>query len=155
MMEPLKFSFEVACPQERAFELWASRIDTWWPTNHTISGSKDVKVVLESGVGGRIFERTPKGEEHEWGEVTVWEPPRQLSYLWHIGSDRSDATSVTVRFLSKGPSDTTVQIEHDGWERLGARAEERRNRNSDGWQSLVKYYQAATSSVTNMTDGKQ
>ncbi len=147
-MEPLLFSFEVGCPQERAFDLWANRIETWWPTDHTVSGRDDVKVVLEPGIGGRIFERTPDGEEHDWGEVTGWEPPRQLSYLWHIGSDRSDATSVTVRFVPNGLGNTTVIIEHDGWERLGARADERRKRNSAGWQSLVVHYiKAAATTV--------
>jgi len=147
-MEPLMFSFDVACPQERAFELWANRIQSWWPTDHTVSGRADVTVVLETGVGGRIFERTPDGQEHDWGEVTAWEPPRQLSYLWHIGSDRSDATSVTVRFVPNDSGDTTVHIEHGGWERLGSRGEERRKRNSAGWQSLVAYYINAASTTT-------
>jgi len=151
-MEPLTFSFEVACPQERAFDLWANRIKTWWPSDHTVSGRKDVTVILESGVGGRIFERTPEGEEHEWGEVTAWEPPQQLSYLWHLGSDRSDATTVTVMFVPNGPEETIVRIEHDGWERLGSRAEERRNRNSAGWQSLVNYYVTAT--LTTSEEGQ-
>ncbi|MEI6407704.1 MAG: SRPBCC domain-containing protein [Actinomycetes bacterium] len=151
-MEPLTFSFEVACPQERAFDLWANRIKTWWPSDHTVSGRKDVTVILESGVGGRIFERTPEGEEHDWGEVTAWEPPQQLSYLWHLGSDRSDATTVTVMFVPNGPEETIVRIEHDGWERLGSRAEERRNRNSAGWQSLVNYYVTAT--LTTSEEGQ-
>ncbi len=146
-MEPLTFSFEVACTQKRAFELWTNQIKTWWPTDHTVSGRKDVTVILESGVGGRIFERTPEGVEHDWGEVTTWEPPQKLSYLWHIGSDRSDATTVTIRFVPKGIGETIVQIEHDGWERLGSRAEERRNRNSAGWQSLVAYYITAISTT--------
>ncbi len=146
-MEPLTFSFEVACSQKKAFELWTNQIKIWWPTDHTVSGRKDVTVILESGVGGRIFERTPEGEEHDWGEVTAWEPPQRLSYLWHIGSDRSDATTVTIRFVPKGIGETIVQIEHDGWERLGSRAEERRNRNSAGWQSLVTYYMTAISTT--------
>lgn len=148
MMEPLRFSFEVSCPQARAFELWANRIDTWWPSDHTVSGRSGVTVVLEPGVGGRIFERTLEGDEHDWGEVTAWEPPQQLSYLWHLGSDRSDATSVTVRFVPNGRDGTTVEIEHDGWERLGTRAEDRRNRNSAGWQSLVPHYLIASSSTS-------
>ncbi|CAB4900151.1 unannotated protein [freshwater metagenome] len=147
-MEPLVFSFEVACPQERAFDLWANRIETWWPSDHTVSGRDDLTVVLESGVGGRIFERTPEGEEHDWGEVTAWEPPQQLSYLWHLRSDRSDATFVTVRFVPNGPDDTTIEIEHDGWERLGSYAEDRRNRNSAGWQTLMPHYLNAASSTS-------
>ena len=148
MMEPLRFSFEVSCPQSRAFELWTNRIDTWWPSDHTVSGHAGLTVVLEPGVGGRIFERTLEGDEHDWGEVTAWEPPQQLSYLWHLASDRSDATSVTVRFVPNGRDGTTVEIEHAGWERLGTLAEDRRNRNSAGWQSLVPHYLIASSSTS-------
>jgi hypothetical protein len=40
-------------------------------------------IVLQGGVGGRIYERTADGVEHEWGEVTAWQPPTRLSYLWY------------------------------------------------------------------------
>ena len=32
------------------------------------------------------------GVEHDWGDVTVWEPPTRLGYTWHLNRDRSDAT---------------------------------------------------------------
>ena len=80
MTDPLRVSFDVACPPDRAFALWTGRIDTWWPADHTVTGGHDLTVVLEPGVGGRIFERTPEGVEHDWGEVTVWEPPGRLGY---------------------------------------------------------------------------
>ena len=60
------------------------------------------EVVLESGAGGRIYERTAAGERHEWGEVTVWEPPRRLAYLWHIGRARDTATEVEITFVGEG-----------------------------------------------------
>jgi len=41
--------------------------------------------VLQAGVGGRIYERAADGTEHEWGEVTVWQPPERLAYLWYLG----------------------------------------------------------------------
>ena len=91
MTEPITLSFEVGCSADHAFSVWTSGIDTWWPRDHTVSGETDL-VVLQSGVGGRIYERTFDGEEHDWGEVTVWDPPARLAYRWHIGRDRGDAT---------------------------------------------------------------
>ena len=35
-----------------------SGIGTWWPRDHTVTGDPDLRVVMETGVGGRIFERT-------------------------------------------------------------------------------------------------
>ena len=89
MTAPLLISFDVDCPADHAFDVWTSKIGTWWPRDHTVSGDPE-EIVLESGPGGRIYERTSAGERHEWGEVTAWEPPRRLSYLWHIGRDRAD-----------------------------------------------------------------
>jgi uncharacterized protein YndB with AHSA1/START domain len=141
MIEPLILTFEVDCPPERAFALWTERISTWWPADHTASGDAGVTVVLEPGVGGRLFERTPEGEEIPWGEVTLWEPPHRLGYLWHLRADRADATAVEIAFVA-GPGGTTrVEIEHCGWERLGDRGASWRARNERGWSTLIPHYE--------------
>jgi uncharacterized protein YndB with AHSA1/START domain len=146
--DPLTLSFEVAGPPDRAFALWTDRIDTWWPSDHTVTGRDDARVVLESGVGGRIFERTPDGDEYDWGEVTVWDPPARLDYLWHLRRDRGDATEVSVRFVAQDDRTTRIEIEHSGWERLGAEAEVWRDRNQDGWRSLAPHFVAAVHRTT-------
>ena len=143
MSAPLSLSFDVACPVEHAFEVWTAEIGSWWPPDHTVTGRTDLVVVLQGGVGGRIYERTPDGVEHDWGEVTVWEPPTQVTYLWHLRRDRADATEVEIRFLAQGDGATRVQIEHRGWERLGELGAERREQNLAGWQSLLPHYQDA------------
>lgn len=152
MTDPLTLAFEVGCPPDRAFALWTDKIDAWWPGDHTVTGRDDLTVVLEPGVGGRIFERTPEGDEHDWGEVTVWEPPARLVYRWHLRRDRTDATEVSVCFVPCGDNGTTVEIEHTGWERLGAGAEEWRSRNGLGWQSLLPHYLAAASDSPTTTE---
>lgn len=143
MIEPLHLSLDVACPVEHAFDVWTSGISTWWPTDHTVSGEPDTEIVLERIVGGRIYERAPGGIEHDWGEVTVWEPPTRFGYTWHLNRDRADATDVEIQFIAQGGDLTQVQIEHNGWERLGADAQQWRDRNTGGWQSLLPHYLAA------------
>ncbi|HEY7524437.1 MAG TPA: SRPBCC domain-containing protein [Candidatus Limnocylindrales bacterium] len=142
MIEPLRFSFEVACSARHAFETWTTRIGTWWPADHTVTGRDDLVIVLEGRLGGRIFERTPAGEEHDWGEVTIWEPPTRLGYLWHLKRDRSDATDVEIRFIGRGAEATRVEIEHRGWERLGD-GRTWRDRNRGGWDTLLPHFVAA------------
>jgi len=141
--EPLRVDFEVACPPDRAFVLWTDGISAWWPADHTVSGRDDLTVVFEPHIGGRIFERTPEGDEHEWGVVTAWDPPDRLGYLWHLRRDRADATDVSVRFVPRGDDGTLVTIEHSGWERLGAGGEVWRERNETGWRTLGPHFVAA------------
>jgi uncharacterized protein YndB with AHSA1/START domain len=141
MTSPLRISFDVACGADQAFELWTSRIGTWWPRDHTVSGEK-ATVILEAGVGGRILERTADGVEHEWGKVKRWEPPTRLGYTWYLGRSPDEATEVTVSFIQMSDS-TLVEIEHRGWERLGAEAEHWRDRNRTGWETLLPHFAAA------------
>jgi uncharacterized protein YndB with AHSA1/START domain len=140
---PLRITFDVACPPEHAFSMWTSRIGTWWPSDHTVAGDPDLDVILESGVGGRIYERTSEGVEHDWGEVTVWDPPGRLGYLWHLGRDREDATEVDIRFVAEGAASTRLEIEHRGWERLSEMAEVWRDRNLLGWETVLPHFAAA------------
>jgi uncharacterized protein YndB with AHSA1/START domain len=141
-MEPLEIGFTVACPPGHAFEMWAERTSLWWPHGHSVSAAPGLTVTFEPRQGGRIFERTPGGDEHDWGEVLVWEPPRRLVYLWHLRFDRSDATEVEVTF-AEVPEGTAVSIVHRGWERLGEKGPERRARNEKGWAGVIEHYRSA------------
>ncbi len=141
MTEPLRFTFDVACSAEHAFDIWTTRIGNWWPLDHTVSGQAEL-VVLQAGVGGRIYERTRDGLEHDWGQVTLWEPPKQLAYLWHLGTDHSSATEVVIQFHPLSECSTRLEIEHRGWQRLGQMGEQWRNRNRVGWTTLLPHFRA-------------
>ena len=71
MIEPLRLTFAVDCPVDRAFTTWTARIGDWWPADHTVAGTSGLVVTLEASAGGRIFEQGPDGVRHDWGEVTV------------------------------------------------------------------------------------
>ena len=140
MIDPIRLSFDVDCALDHAFETWTARIDTWWPLDHTVSAEDGLAVTLETRPGGRIFERTPGGLEHEWGEVTIWEPPTRFGYLWHLRRDRADATEVEIRFIDRGDGGTRVEIVHTGWERLGTDGQAWRDRNQGGWATLLPHF---------------
>jgi len=148
MTAPLRMSFDVACSVGHAFRVWTSGIASWWPPDHTVTG-RAAAVVLQAGVGGRIYERTGDGVEHEWGEVTVWQPPERLAYRWYLGRDRADATEVDIRFVAQDTGATRVEIEHRGWERLGPAAEQWRDRNQGGWESLLPHF------ITAINEGER
>ncbi len=147
MIEPLRVAFDVECPQEVAFDVWTKRFGAWWPRSHSVTGDTDLEVVLEPRPGGRIFERTAAGTEHDWGEVTIWEPPSRFGYLWHLRRDRADATDVEIRFVASQAGTTRVEIEHTGWERLGAEGQAWRDRNRGGWETLLPHYRDAIDDV--------
>ena len=75
--------------------------------------------------------------------MTVWEPPARLVYLWHLERDRAEATEVEIRFVPIAASSTRVEIEHRGWEGLGAEGQTWRDRNMGGWSTLLPHYQRA------------
>jgi uncharacterized protein YndB with AHSA1/START domain len=142
--EPIHLSFEVDCPAADAFTIWTAYTSRWWPITHSVSTQAGLEVIFEPHIGGRIFERTPGGEEHDWGEITAWEPPHRLAYLWHLRADRADATDVEIIFVAEDPGRTRVEIDHRGWERLGARAAARREGNLAGWDGLLPHFINAT-----------
>jgi hypothetical protein len=147
-VEPLRLGFDVGRPAAHAFDVWTRDIGRWWPADHTHTGEAGLEIVLEGRVGGRIFERTRDGREFDWGEVSVWEPPVRFVYLWHLRRSREDATEVEIRFVPTSDTSTRVEIEHRGWERLGAEGQTWRDRNMGGWATLLPHYQRAVSMAT-------
>ncbi len=143
MIEPLRFSLEVVCPVEHAFAVWTAKTSRWWPLSHTVTQQPGLEVVFEGWPGGRIFERTPDGQEIDWGEITRWEPPHRLGYRWHIATDRASATEVEITFNTTDRATTRVDIEHRGWERLGTRGQGWRDANRAGWDGVLPVYAEA------------
>jgi uncharacterized protein YndB with AHSA1/START domain len=137
VIEPLRLSFEIDCSAPHAFEVWTARLSTWWPKGHSASGDPDTVVTLEPRHGGRIYERTPAGTEIDWGEITTWDPPHRLGYLWHIKRDRAEATDVELTFIDLGDGTTRLDVVQSGWERLGANGPAYREANTDGWNALM------------------
>ena len=143
MIEPIRIAFDVGCPPDHAFETWTARIDRWWPADHTVTGRWAGRAHRRARGPARwphLRARRRGGIEHEWGEVTIWEPPTRLGYLWHLRRDRADATDVEIRFLDRGDGSTLVEIVHSAWERLGAEGETWRDRNHGGWATLLPHF---------------
>lgn len=119
-MEPLELEFSVGCSAERAFELWATGTSLWWPSGQSVSGAAGLTVTFEPRPGGRIYERTPDGAEHDWGEVLVWSRPTDWPTSGTSGSTAA-TPPVEITFTDENGV-TTVNIVHRGWERLGRSA---------------------------------
>lgn len=132
MIDPLIVEFTVDSAPPQAFDLWANRTRLWWPRGHTMSGTEEYDIIFEGWPGGRVFERSAVGDEHDWGEVIDWEPPHRLRYLWHLFFDRSEATTVEVQFKASG-SGTAVTITQVGFEQLGDAGPPRRERTGNAW----------------------
>jgi uncharacterized protein YndB with AHSA1/START domain len=137
-------SVTVAAPLDRAFRVFTEEIHTWWPLRtHAVDTERSDMVVLEGYEGGRLFERTPDGDEHVWGSVSAWDPPNRVGYSWHPGRDEETAQEVEVTFTPVGDG-TRVDVQHWGWERLGDRLDETIASYNEGWDLVIsKYAEAA------------
>jgi len=110
---PIEKTVLVARPVEEAFRIYTEELKSWWPLDsHARDTERRDTAVLEPRVGGRLYERTRDGEELDWGEVQVWDPPHRLVHTWHLGRPET-ATEVEVRFAPEGDG-TRVELVHRG-----------------------------------------
>ena len=146
-MDPIRLSATVRRPAAEAFRLFTEGIGEWWPSHrgYSFGGSRLKEVCLEPVTGGRFYERYTDGEEFEVGRVIACEPPQRIVFTWQ--GRWSEPTEVEVRFTPEGPT-TRVDLEHRGWERLGASAEESRNSYLNGWPTVLEHYVERTKSPT-------
>ena len=142
-VEAIRKSLVVSCTVERAFDVFTREIGTWWPLGqYSIGGDKITEVVVEEWVGGRIFENHSDGGEGDWGRVLAWEPPHRFAMSWYPGKDASQATELEVRFAAESDG-TRVDLEHRGWEILGAAAAETRTGYDSGWGEVLGHFVTA------------
>jgi hypothetical protein len=146
-------SVSVPLPQARTFELLTTRMTEFWAKEHSIGSSEIAEVVIEPATGGRWFERGVDGSECLWGQVAVWDPPREVVLLWPIGADwqfdPDFETEVEVTFAEDGPDHTRLDLRHRNLQRYGDSTEQMRAifDHPDGWTAmLVRFVDFATAS---------
>lgn len=138
---PIVRSVQVKAPPARAFELFATRIEDWWPKGRTIGRKPHVAIVIEPHAGGRWFERDADGGETPWGEVLSWEPPSRLLLGWRINGafnyDPDLLTEVELTFVLAEGGGTLVTLEHRNLERFGADADRIAELLGGGWPGVL------------------
>jgi hypothetical protein len=107
---PVQQSVHVDCSLEDAFRLFTESFGEWWPLAENCE--------IEPWEGGKVLERTRSGQEHEWGAVLTWDPPRRVSLAWRPGSQRDSDQTVDVDFVVEADG-TRVTLTHQGWHMAG------------------------------------
>jgi uncharacterized protein YndB with AHSA1/START domain len=147
---PVRKSVVVKATPERAFEVFTTGMDRWWPKTHGIGAAPVKESIIEPFVGGRWYTRCEDGSDVVVGHVRVWHPGVQFVVTWEISADwKPDArvafaSEVEVRFVSDGAGGTRVDVEHRNFERMGDVAGETMRKAVDnGWPGLLNLYVAS------------
>lgn len=123
--DPIRKSVTVPLAPDDAFELFTAELESWWPAeSHSLSagrGERPAAIEVEPRTGGQILETLPDGQRAPWGRVTRWEAGRAFGVAWHVGRDEAEATALLVTFTPVADG-TRVDLEHGGFDRLGATA---------------------------------
>jgi len=147
----IKKTFTVRATPEKAFQVFTSGFDSWWPKTHYIGSSPLKTAMLEPGVGGRWYGLHEDGSENLWGDVLAWEPPTRLLLAWRITGewayDPSLHTEVEVRFTAVGEGETRVDFEHRDLERFGDSDAAKQTRASmdGGWGAILESFKTVAS----------
>ncbi len=141
VLPPIHREVLVNAAPDAAFAIFTEQITSWWPLAELSVFGQDSTV---SFTDGALVERSAGGQGAEWGSVTSWQPPAELSLTWHPGRDGESASQVTVTFTPAG-AQTLVVIEHAGWEVFADPAAARAEYDH-GWPEVLKLYREFTDS---------
>ena len=136
-------------PRERAFQVFTTGADDWWPRGHHIGKAEMLAAIMEPKQGGRWYEKGVDGTECDWGKVLVWDPPARVTLSWQINGrwepEPQVSSEVDVRFIAEGPSRTRLELEHRGIERHTYAEDLKSGIDSpEGWMGLLQLYAQKT-----------
>ena len=142
---PVRKSILVRTSQARAFEVFTTGLDRWWPKSHYVGPTQVTKDILEPRLGGRWYEIGEDGAETTVGRILIWEPPHRFAFSWEINGDwkpdSGPGSEVEVRFIAEGENSTRVELEHRLFERIGFEGGTKmRNSVDGGWLGILETF---------------
>jgi hypothetical protein len=147
-VQPVRRDVVVDCDPQRAFDLFAAEMTSWWPAQHHIGSAPIAEIIIEPRAGGRWYTRHEDGTETNTGFVVRYDRPDRLTVTWQVGADWSYhpdlVTTVDVRFVEAEPGRTRVSLEHRDLDNFGEHAEHMKNvfEAPDAWTSTLENYVA-------------
>src|SRR6476661_787964 len=100
VLAPVQKSITVRASVEKAFRVFTSDFDSWWPRSHHIGKSPMKRAIIEGRVGGRCYTEQEDGTDCPWGTIVEWDPPHrfmlawQITHAWGFEPDRSKSSEV-------------------------------------------------------------
>jgi uncharacterized protein YndB with AHSA1/START domain len=147
-VEPIRRSIRVKATPQRAFTVFTTEMDSWWPRTHHIGNSPMQQVVVEGRAGGRIYTVQQDGIDCPWAQVVHWEPPHRFVFAWQVGpdwryvEDVSQCSEVEVTFTPGDDGTTLVELEHRNFHRHGGAYRQMREQvgAEGGWGGLLQLF---------------
>ena len=142
----------VNAPIDRAFDVFTTRFDTWWPRSHHVARVEMAEAILEPLVGGRWYERGVDGSECDWGSVLAYDAPNHVALSWRLTGefqldpDPAHASRIDISFVAESATTTRVELVHSQLDRHGETWQKLRDGISSegGWPHLLELYAEAT-----------
>lgn len=146
-IRPIVKNVRVGLSPEKAFDLFTTRMETWWPVeSHSVSagnGAPSKSLTFDAKMGGELVEIASDGVRHVWGIVHEWAPGAAFAMSWHPGKSADQGTRLRVTFAADGEG-CQVELTHDGWEALGDDGAKMRDGYDGGWNGVLERYTQAT-----------
>ncbi len=137
MLDPIFYTIEVPCSQEKAFDIFVKEMGTWWPLDKRSMSMKNghpaKSLRVDAKQGGQIVEIGHDDTEHLWGTIKSYDPHNAISMDFHMGMPPDNASLVEVRFSVLSDEQTQVELTQSNWEAFGDMAEMMRGGYGSGW----------------------
>jgi uncharacterized protein YndB with AHSA1/START domain len=128
---------------------WTSihRSDLFWGEFNSLALRRLEGDALADGVRNETLTVDDKPPHRGRGQlpgrtILAWEPPRRFVLAWKPNLTDNPPTELEVTFTANGDG-TRVDLEHRGWERLGAMAEEARSGYGENWNGVLALFVSA------------
>jgi hypothetical protein len=119
---PITHELSLGCSVEHAFATYTGRIGEWWDPSYTASPETLQAVTIEPRAGGRVYATHSDLGEHDWGEVTVWEPGHRIVHTFTLAQAPQHPSEVSLEFVPDEGARCTLRFAHGGWTEANAEA---------------------------------
>jgi hypothetical protein len=117
-LEPITHGYVLRSDPARAFATYTTQIGRWWDPRYTANPDTFESVTIEPWVGGRVYATHADLGQHNWGQVTIWEPGRRVAHTFTLAQDPDDQSEVAALFEpGEQGAGCSFRLEHGGWSR--------------------------------------